>query len=242
MSVGAMAALPALAILARVVSYGSAASWAAGAKPAMKPGAIKPFAVNAITAGTFNALFLAFFSTALLLLHHSGYSPVEAALVLCPVALAMACTTPLTRHISRVVPPVWATTNAIICCAAAYVWFAADISGDHGPRLVALVGMSGLIGLAFILGFVAFNVRAVSFAVSPQASNALSSYQVLVQSGAALSIPLMASAAQVAGLSPVTGWPLIIAIGGIGLCALAAYPALSTLLRRPAHIARGVAQ
>lgn len=167
-------------------------------RSALPATALRAFATNAATAGLFNGSFLLFFATAQQRLYETGPVPV-AALATAPVGLGMALAVPLTGTLVRNVPAALLVAASTACAGAAYLLGAA-----FAPWSVpAVAALSALVGIAFVLGFVPLNLRAVAAVPAHLRTGALGGYQVLVQSGAALAVPLGAALAALAESLPV---------------------------------------
>lgn len=159
--------------------------------------AARAFATNAATAGLFNGSFLLFFATAQQRLHEIGPVPVTA-LAAAPVGLGMALAVPLTGTLIRHVPTALLVAASTACAAAAYL-----LGAVLAPwSVLAVTVLSALVGIAFVLGFVPLNLRAVAAVPAHLRTGALGGYQVLVQSGAALAVPLGGAVAALAGSLP----------------------------------------
>jgi len=174
------------------------------------PEAARAFAINAATAALFNGSFLFFFAVAQQRLQLTSLGPL-AALATIPVGLGMALAVPLTGALTRWVPLNRLVAASAACAGVAYLAcaFAAP------PSVASLVAVSALVGVAFVLGFAPLNLRAVAAVPVAVRATALGSYQILVQVGAALALPL--GAAGVALLGGRSGaWavaPVLVAAG-----------------------------
>jgi MFS family permease len=226
--VAALSSLPPVVRLAAVLvmSMMAVALAMAPLRSAVATPELRALALNAVTAGVFNGAFLLYFASIQHPLQASSLGTLGA-WAAAPVGLGMAFAVPLTDRLTRRVRLDRLVAAAAGCAGATYLCSA--VLGL--PPIGWIVAGCCLIGIGFVLGFVPLNLRAVQGTGESVRAAALGSYQLVVQMGAALALPIgMVGAALV---DDVTGsWPSGPALGAAGVAL--ALAAVTGLLRRPA--------